>query len=446
MNTFNSQYKKTFDQNINKNSDLNIYEDIRENISSKNNENTSKTILQKILDIPSTIKFLLLFILSVVVLGVSIILVSNTINRIGEIAVTKSELQYVLLYPNNVNDSYKQTYFADKLPQSLSVRDRQNPINGELYTQDELNKFINSRPISIVIDNQPLARPQSGLSKADIVYESLVEGGITRLLAIYWSKDVDKVGPVRSARTYFADIANEYDSIFSHYGQASKDKDSYLTYRTISGDKIDMNSYYSNFSTRNTECGVTFDSSLQALGISIEHTGFTSAEAIKKCIPSSYIGKANIKSWKFKNDELISKRPQSNQVKISFNKNSDSDYVSTWLYNKDTNSYKRFVNNQVTKDKLNQQDIEAKTIIIQRVKVAETLDSKNRIYNELIGEGTGQVVMDGKIKNIDWRRITTYDRTEFFEKNGTPLELNRGKIWVLIIPDIQSGDATVISN
>src|SRR5581483_1401572 len=74
------------------------------------------------------------------------------------------------------------------------------------------------RPFAVVVENHPDARPQSGLSQADVVYEALAEGGITRFLAIFQSQDVKSIGPVRSARTYFNDWAQEWGAVYAHVG------------------------------------------------------------------------------------------------------------------------------------------------------------------------------------------------------------------------------------
>ena len=78
----------------------------------------------------------------------------------------------------------------------------------------------NERPIAVMIDNHSDAWPQAGLNKAYMVYEIVVEGGETRLMALFKGQDLDKIGPVRSARHYFIDYAMENDAIYVHFGQS----------------------------------------------------------------------------------------------------------------------------------------------------------------------------------------------------------------------------------
>ena len=74
------------------------------------------------------------------------------------------------------------------------------------------------RPIAVMIDNHKSALPQAGLNDAYIVYEMIVEGGETRLMALFKGKTLDKIGPIRSARHYYLDYALENDAIYVHYG------------------------------------------------------------------------------------------------------------------------------------------------------------------------------------------------------------------------------------
>ena len=78
----------------------------------------------------------------------------------------------------------------------------------------------NERPIAIMIDNHKDAWPQAGLQKAYMVYEIIVEGGETRLMALFKGADLEKIGPVRSARHYFLDYAMENDAIYVHFGES----------------------------------------------------------------------------------------------------------------------------------------------------------------------------------------------------------------------------------
>ena len=108
----------------------------------------------------------------------------------------------------------------DKKNNTKEVSENQNE---EILTAGIEEKEVqifkgNDRPIAVMIDNHNLAWPQAGLNKAYLVYEAIVEGGETRLMAVFKGVDVDKIGPVRSSRHYFLDYAMENDAIYAHFG------------------------------------------------------------------------------------------------------------------------------------------------------------------------------------------------------------------------------------
>ncbi len=98
----------------------------------------------------------------------------------------------------------------------------ESPINGEMLSEDELKFYTQRYPLGVMIENHVDARPQSGLSSADVVYEAVAEGGITRFMALFWTvRDDITVAPVRSARTYYLDWISEYDGLYAHVGGAN---------------------------------------------------------------------------------------------------------------------------------------------------------------------------------------------------------------------------------
>src|SRR5699024_5807754 len=90
------------------------------------------------------------------------------------------------------------------------------PLTG-IHADDEVKERI----VAVMVNNHKLARPQSGLSKADIVFEILAEGDITRFLALFQSDKPDVVGPVRSARDYYFKLAKQYDALYVYHGAAN---------------------------------------------------------------------------------------------------------------------------------------------------------------------------------------------------------------------------------
>ena len=97
-------------------------------------------------------------------------------------------------------------------------------ITEDLKPEQESIFSGDERPIAVMIDNHKGAWPQAGLNEAYSVYEIIVEGGETRLMALFKGVDLDEIGPVRSSRHYFLDYALENDAIYAHYGWSPKAK------------------------------------------------------------------------------------------------------------------------------------------------------------------------------------------------------------------------------
>ena len=92
------------------------------------------------------------------------------------------------------------------------------------FTGERTAEEITTRPVIATINNHPLARPQSGLAQADVVYEMLAEGDVTRFLALYQSEIPESIGPIRSARSYFIDIAKGLDAFYIAHGYSPEAK------------------------------------------------------------------------------------------------------------------------------------------------------------------------------------------------------------------------------
>src|SRR3990172_6835138 len=100
-------------------------------------------------------------------------------------------------------------------------KDRSCPLNGAMYTKNREETWVKRRPLGVMVENHLDSRPSLGLSRADVIYEAVAEGGITRFLAIFLCQDAGDIAPVRSARTYFLDWVLEYDASYAHVGGAN---------------------------------------------------------------------------------------------------------------------------------------------------------------------------------------------------------------------------------
>ena len=292
-----------------------------------------------------------------------------------------------------------------------------NPLSGTKYKKE----LAERHPLAVVIENHPDARPQSGLSKAEIVYEAIAEGGITRFLAIFGPRDASEVGPIRSARTFFLDWTLEYDAYFVHAGE-SKDARA----RLRAGEIQELPPYARGYFERH-----------RRPGIASEHTLYSSTPKLYQLAKEKKISsKAQFTSLDFKNDADLANRGNQEKITIPFSTHS---YQVDWLYDKEQNIYKRVMAGKAHKDKIDGTQITAKNIIIQQVNrhyitFPSDPTAKGVWRFNLIGTGKAWIARDGKLIEGKWRKSSKKERTKFYDKNGEEIKFNRGIFWYEIIP------------
>lgn len=327
--------------------------------------------------------------------------------------------------------------FSQDLPTPPEVKDQENPINGKLYTKEEFETLTARKPIMVIIENHLDARPQAGLTDADLVYETLAESGITRFMAVFWGKDSPKVGPIRSLRTYFLDWAAEYDDPpMANIGQAG-----YESWEDVIVPEADARAYVIKYNVKSffwygRTGKVTWrDYDKLHSGKAWEHVAYSETSTLwEDAQVLGWIGPASIDSLKFKKDALKEKRALSQEIEIKFLNLGSETYKVKWVYQKDSNTYKRYIADQPDIDENNNKQIAAKNIIIQHCKYRATGDRNGRIVLTTIGEGSAQIFQDGKLIEGTWKKADRTARTKFHNQDGTEIELNRGQTWIEVVP------------
>jgi hypothetical protein len=329
-----------------------------------------------------------------------------------------------------ITKNYIQTNIVNRLFSNILVDQPQEPrtevsqINGLLFTKSEMQELKTKRPVAVMINNHVQARPQSGLNSADIVYEVLVESGITRYMGIFWSQAPAKVGPIRSARQYYIEWLSPYDALYIHDGCASSDDPrvnacgNLYTYRIK--DIATAGSWRWNDGVRYAPHN-EYNSILTAWEYA-EDRGWED-------FPS------NFESWSFKNDENVDNRGDGYKYETTFHKtlNNDGYYDSTWQYDKTTNSYNRWIGGRVDIDQETNTQVSTKVVIIQETDITPTYDDKAHIIVDTIGQGDAIILMDGKEIEATWKKTNRTDRTTFYDLSGTEIQFNRGRIWISVI-------------
>ncbi len=316
------------------------------------------------------------------------------------------------------------------------------PLNGVLYSKQQRQWWETHRPLGVMIENHEEARPQSGLSSADVVYEAVAEGGITRFLALFYCQDAGQVGPVRSARTYFVDFASEYGTnpLYAHVGGANAsgpaDALGQLTDYGWTGYN-DLNQFSIGFPT--------FWRDYDRLGhtVATEHTMYSTTAKLwdfaAKSRKLTNVDKDG-KSWDsgfvpytFKDDALSG---TTQTVHLEF-WNGYKQYFVDWIYDKPTNTYKRQNANVPHLDKDTNKQIAAKNVAILVMEESNANDGyENNLHLLYKDKGTGKayIFMDGQEVKGTWRKDNRTARTLLFDSAGNGIKFDRGLIWFAVLP------------
>lgn len=332
------------------------------------------------------------------------------------------------------------------------------PISGAMFTSAEQKVWESRRPLFVMIENSLDARPQSGLNSADVIYEAIAEGGITRFGAVYYCGVAARdtiVGPVRSARTHFVNLASEYNyPLYTHVGGANcssgdggktctTDKrvqalEQINSYGWGGAKGNDLNQFSIGFPT--------FWRDYERIGrtVATEHTMYSSTEKLWKYAAGSRSwtnknpdGKLDWKDkfvgWAFKDDVDPALRGSVSKISFGFWESyHDMDVV--WNYDSAGDFYSRDNGGSPHTDLNDKSTLTAKVIVVQLVKELGPLDEHKHLLYEVVGTGKGYVFQDGTATEINWAKKDRESRTIFTDKKGKKISFNRGKIMVEILP------------
>lgn len=304
---------------------------------------------------------------------------------------------------------------ATKVQPTSEPKELPSLVNGVVVDRS----IYNRHPVAVMIENSPAARPQTGLTSADIVYEAVTEGGITRFMAIFSINLPEKAGPVRSARSYFIDYLSEFDAFYAHAGGSPTALSRIGEYK-IKDYPHSNDSYWRE----------------PRKGVASEHTLFTDVSKIfrfgveKKGWPAT----ADFKPWLFK-DASATPAPAA-AVNIKF---SSTQFNVVWNFDPITKLYSRTMGGTAHKDATSGEQITASTILVLKVthsaNPAYKGTGKESEWNmSTIGEGTAAVFQDGTVTEATWKKPSRTDRTRLYGVDGKEVQFNRGRIWVEIVP------------
>lgn len=386
------------------------------------------------------IKYQIAIVIFVVALAVS--LFAAYINR--------SSLNHILKNYKEVDTSYMQLFQINveaevltDLPKPGVIKDKENPINGNLMTSEEYTNLLKRHPLAITVNNHSSARPQHGLSQADIVMEVLAEGGITRYVPIYYQNyDVEKIGPVRSVRYYMIEFASGFgDALLLHHGWAGFDDNPWENYT----EQTDARGAIFKWDIKNIQTSPSTYRDLEKANRSgYVHSLYTDFSRINpeiERLSAAYnweLGGEVVEPLKFKFDDLPSERGNFSTVNVNFLDLSTQAYSSGFTYDKNTNTYLRSIAGQADIDLLVNEQIAPKNVVIEWHDFRYANDGHNRLIIEMVDSGPVTVLRDGKVLEGSWKKECRTCRTMYYNDANEEISLNRGQIWVVVA--VKNGD------
>ena len=283
----------------------------------------------------------------------------------------------------------------------------------------------NKRPLAVMIDNNVGNNSHAGLQESYINYEIIVEGGLTRIMAIYKDRDVSLIGPVRSSRHYYLDYAFESDAIYCHYGWSDYAKNDI---KVLGVNNIN---------------GLTADSAYwRDKKVSAPHNVFTNTDTLYKYAGEVKNYDIETDDWKLLNysaDEITFKgskdensednRILANEVNLKYS----NFHTTSYSYDSNNKYYLRSMDGSSHIDKTTGNQLHYKNIIIEKVE-NRGLDSYGRQDLDTVGSGEGYYITNGYALPITWQKDDRDSKTIYKYLDGSVVKVNDGNTFIQIIP------------
>lgn len=310
---------------------------------------------------------------------------------------------------------------ASSEPTTEEVVEETGPVSyltGESIDEE----YADSRPIAIMIPNDNYgAIPQCGIGEAGVIYEAPVEGAYTRLMCLLDAENystIEKLGPVRSCRLYYAEWALEWDAIYTHYGEA------YYAQSFVDSGNIDnMNGLNSTIDS----LVFSRDSSRKKPNNAFV-TGESLLAGIDYCQYDTTHSTDYTGNYTFAEDEVtLDSGDSALVVKPGYTIN------KPWFeYNEEDGLYYRYQYDDKQIDGNTDEQLSVKNIIIQSCE-SSTLDEKGYLDIDTTAGGEGYYITNGKEIHITWTKADSDSAAKYFDDQGNEIQLNTGKTWVCIV-------------
>ena len=319
----------------------------------------------------------------------------------------------------------------EKVGQAIEV-DTNADKGGPLVVQQNQIKIYSGtdRPIAVMIDNHSGAWPQSNLNKAYLVYEIVVEGGETRLMALFKGQDIDKIGPVRSSRHYFLDYALENDAIYVHHGwspQAESDI-AKLGVNNINGIQESSSDFWRVKDKSAPHNLFTSTSSILKIA---QRKGYETTSTKESVL--NYVADEFDLSSKYKEERTESTTTiDANTITIPHSTLQTVKYE----YNPETKTYTRYARNKLQTDYITGEPVTTKNIIITMCDNYTLVDNEDKGRQGLKNIGTfdGYYITNGKAIQIKCIKSERDEQTVYKDLDGKEIDVNDGNTFINICP------------
>ena len=323
------------------------------------------------------------------------------------------------------------------------------PLNGQMYTATEKAAWEKRRPLFVMIENTPDSRPQSGLSKADVVFEAVAEGAITRFGAMFYcgvQADDAILAPIRSARTYYIDWASGFNRpMYVHVGGANvpgpSDALGQLGDYGWNGQN-DINQFsvgYPTFVRDYNRLGdreiatehtmVTSTEKLWAVATKRNWTNMTPAVKVGKTTTTPADWKAGYKGWSFEDGKSAG---TVSSISYEF-WTGYKDYAVSWQYDSAKNAYARSQGGAPHTDLEGSRQIMASNVVILFTTEKGPINEKKHMLYGTTGKGEALVFKNGEAIKATWTKKDREGELMFVDAKGKDLVLNRGMVWVSVL-------------
>jgi hypothetical protein len=308
-----------------------------------------------------------------------------------------------------------ETPTPEPTPTETPIPLPRSPLSGIVTSQSVAVR----RPVAVKLANDPGARPQWGISEAEVVYEHVTEGGVTRFTCLFVISDAPRVGPIRSARFIDVDLIREFDALFAHVGGSPPVRESLQVLGPLDQDEFFYGAggpYYrttDRFAPQNM---------------------FIDLPALREAgIAAGLPGEVELAPTLFYREEPEAGNVQT--ITIPIPPASSDTYRSVYEFEPETRLYKKSQNNGPHIDGATGAQIRVGNVVVQYTNIVATEFEEDFLGNlslaiDTLGEGDVHIFRDGLALKGRWVRENLADRTRYFDDAGEPIALRPGHTWI----------------